>query len=62
MSHHDLSEGESIVQAHKAFLIASHYSASSVNQRLTAIRKFALRATERGVIRTEEAVAIQRVI
>src|SRR5258708_23761079 len=50
-----------VVLAHKSFLIAKGYSASSVNQRLTAVRQLALRASEEGLLPVEHAVAISRI-
>ena len=53
--------GDSVVVAHKNSLIQKGYSASSVNQRLTAIRRLAARATEEGVLPATQVVAIQRI-
>jgi site-specific recombinase XerD len=50
-----------VVRAHRAFLIAKGYSTSSVNQRLTAVRQLALRASEEGLLPVEHAVAISRI-
>jgi len=52
---------KALVQEHRASLIAKGYSASSVNQRLTAVRRLAARASEEGLLPIEQAIAIQRV-
>src|SRR4051794_14568361 len=49
------------VQRYKALLIEQGYSASTINQRLTTIRQLALRASERGILPAEDAVAISRI-
>lgn len=50
-----------VVQTHRAFLVDKGYSASSVNQRLTAVRQLAVRASEEGLLPVEQAVAIARI-
>jgi site-specific recombinase XerD len=52
---------KAVVQKHRIFLIAKGYSASSINQRLTALRQLAARASEEGVLPVEHAVAISRI-
>ena len=50
------------VQAHVAMLRESGTLASSINQRLTAIRKLALEAADNGLIDHSTAQAIGRVV
>jgi site-specific recombinase XerD len=52
---------KAFVQRYKTLLIAHGYSASTINQRLTTIRQLALRASERGILPAEDAVAISRI-
>jgi integrase len=49
------------VQAHKTHLQARGYAASTVNQRLAAIRKLALEAADNGMLPLDQAAAIARV-
>ncbi|HYI96441.1 MAG TPA: tyrosine-type recombinase/integrase [Bryobacteraceae bacterium] len=49
------------VQAHRAYLEAKGYSASTINQRLSAIRKLAMEAADNGLIPPELATGITRV-
>jgi integrase len=49
------------VQAHKAHLQALGYAASSINQRLAALRKLALEAADNGLLALDQAAAIARV-
>jgi integrase/recombinase XerD len=50
-----------VVERHKEFLLAQGYSAGTINQRLTAIRRFAQRAAEEGLLASEDAAEIARV-
>lgn len=50
-----------VVEEHKDFLLSRGYSAGTVNQRLTAIRKFAERAAEEGLVATQDAAEILRI-
>ena len=50
-----------IVEEHKNFLLSHGYSAATVNQRLTAIRKFAQRAAEENLLGKQDAAEILRV-
>ena len=49
------------VQAHRAALEAKGYSASTINQRLAAIRKFAVEAADNNLLSLDHAAAIARV-
>jgi site-specific recombinase XerD len=50
-----------IVEEHKDFLLLQGYSAATVNQRLTAIRKFAQQAAEEDLLGKQDAAEILRV-
>jgi integrase/recombinase XerD len=50
-----------IVEEHKNFLLSHGYSTATVNQRLAAIRKFAQRAAEEGLVAKQDAAEIFRV-
>jgi integrase len=52
---------KAIVQAHRAYLEGKGYSASTINQRLSAIRKLALEAADNGLMPSELAAGIGRV-
>lgn len=47
-----------VVEQHKSFLLSQGYSAATVNQRLTAIRHFARRAADEGLLEREDAAEI----
>jgi site-specific recombinase XerD len=49
------------VRAHCTWLLRNDYSTSTVNQRLSAIRKLALHAAERRIVSIEHAAAILRI-
>jgi integrase len=49
-----------LVQSHKADLIDRRYSASSINQRLAAIRRLARKAADEGLLSPEHAAGILR--
>ena len=49
---------KALVQRHVVFLIARGYAASSVNQRLAAIRKFVLTATDQGLVAVKHTASI----
>ena len=51
----------STIERHRNFLLAQGYSAATVNQRLTAIRQFAQRAAEEGLIAREDGAEIFRI-
>jgi integrase len=50
-----------LLKAYRAHLLGAHYSAASVNQRLSAIRKLILQAGDEGLLRPEQALVIARV-
>lgn len=50
-----------LVESHKAFLVGRHYSASSINQRLAAIRRLALKASDEGLLSADQAATILRI-
>jgi integrase len=52
---------KAIVQAHRTHLEAKGYSASTINQRLSAIRKLACEAADNGLMPSELATGIGRV-
>ena len=52
---------KAMVQRHVVFLTARGYAASSVNQRLAAIRKFVLTATDQGLVAVKHAAGILRI-
>ena len=52
---------KALVQRHIVFLTARGYAASSVNQRLAAIRKFVLTATDQGLVAVKHAASILRI-
>jgi site-specific recombinase XerD len=56
-----LGLSKATVQAHVTYLRAAGTSASSINQRLTALRKFAREAADNGLIDEATAQAIARV-
>lgn len=47
-----------VVEDHKKFLLSRGYSAGTINQRLTAIRKFARRAAQEGLLPSHNAAEI----
>lgn len=49
-----------VVQAHRASLERRGYSASTINQRLAAIRRLTVEAGEIGLVRPEDIIAIGR--
>jgi integrase len=51
----------SLVEEHKDFLLSRGYSPGTVNQRLTAIRKFVEQAAEDGLVATQDAAEILRI-
>lgn len=50
-----------LVEAYRAHLQAGRYSPSSINQRLSAIRKLIAAASEQGLLRPEQALLIMQV-
>lgn len=61
MSSYPYGLNKAAVQAHVSALKAGGVTASSINQRLAAIRKFALEAADNGLIDESTAQAIKRV-
>ena len=61
MSSYPYGLNKAAVQAHVSVLKADGVTASSINQRLAAIRKFAMEAADNGLIDESTAQAIKRV-
>jgi len=55
------SLGRTVVEKHKSHLVEQGYSASSINLRLAAIRRFALRAADEGLVPNDDAACISRI-
>jgi len=52
---------QEVVESHKSYLTDRGYSPSSVNQRLAAIRRLALRAVDEGILSADHVAGVLRV-